>query len=103
MRHSGGPAGLDPFWCQKVGIVDFVMALAKVAGLDETFVQQAPENVIDLPQADSGMPSKLALVSDRLPVQGVEDFEGFLRKLHRNPSPQSRKDPESLFNFEQSI
>jgi hypothetical protein len=36
---------------------------------------------------------ELALVDDGLPVQGVEDFEGFLGKLHFVASHKKQKHP----------
>jgi len=78
-ESDGEPGlGLDSFWCEEISIADLVGALPEVAHLDETFAKKALEDVIDLPKADAGVLGELALVYDRLPVQGVEDFESFL-------------------------
>jgi hypothetical protein len=70
-----------------------------VAGLDKAFIKKAFEDVIDLSQADARVLSELALVADRLPVQSIENFKGFLGMLYFVTSHQKQKHhylPQSL-------
>jgi hypothetical protein len=68
-----------------------VRAFAEVPHLDETSIQKALEDVIDLAEADAGVLGELALVDDWLPVKGVEDFEGLPRKIHSFTSHQKNR------------
>lgn len=96
-EFDGEPGlGLNSFGCEQVGVSDLSPALAEVPRLDESFIKKALEDVIDLSQTNSSVLGELALVDDRLPVQGVEDFEGFLSVLHFITSHRKAEVPKNV-------
>jgi hypothetical protein len=86
-ESDGEPGlGLNSFWREEIDVPDLVRALAEVSRLDQALFEKTLQDVIDLPQADPSVLGELALVDDRLSVEGVENFEGFLGMFHENPS-----------------
>ena len=50
--------------------------------LDHTFFEQAPQDIVDLAETDTGVHGQLPLGGNWLTVKGIEDLEVFFGERH---------------------